>query len=559
MTTTGVTASYLRALHQRDLRLLVAAFLTDQGASWAYSVVLTVYVYERTGSVGWLTAMAVSGWVVGALISGHAGVFADRYDRRRLLVAAALASAVVTVGIAVLVGTDGPLWLLILARVVLTATCAPTRPASGALLPDVVAERDLVAANGLFGVLESLVVVLGPALGGLFAVTGEPVYGVLLDTASFLVAAALYARLSVRSHGGADAGGGVWQQWREGLATLAQHRRAVALIVFLLIDGIAMNGAAILNAPLAVHLGSGTSGLSLLLAASSLGGVLAAPVASRLSASPRLSTVTYLCIVTECVPLFLSFLAPNLLGGAAIEIAAGAGMVVVDVLAFTSLQRDLPREVLGRALATVEALCLLSVVLATVATNACYAAIGLGPTLAVIGFGMPVLALLALPGLRAADRESAGRIAALASRVELLEALDIFAAAPRATLETLAAAAQEQQLPAGATLIAQGDEADALWILESGEVAVSFVLDGLAHPLPSVSAPAYVGELGVLNAAPRSATVTTATPCRLLRIGAADFTTAVESAPVSPLVLAVAGERLRRTGAGTALTAAVRG
>ena len=53
-------------------------------------------------------------------------------------------------GIAVSIGTKAPLWTLIALSVVSTAVAAPYRPASGALTPEVVGERDLAAANGLF-------------------------------------------------------------------------------------------------------------------------------------------------------------------------------------------------------------------------------------------------------------------------------------------------------------------------------------------------------------------------------------------------------------------------
>ena len=81
-------------------------------------------------------------------------------------------------------------------------------------------------------------------------------------------------------------------------------------------------------------------------------------------------------------------------------------------------------------------------------------------------------ALLGLPTLLRADRTSAAVAARLRPRVELLSGLDLLADADRATLERLAAAAEEVVLPAGGVLIRQGDPADALWILVRGELSV---------------------------------------------------------------------------------------
>ncbi len=82
------------------------------------------------------------------------------------------------------------------------AVAAPYRPAAGALTPDIVGEKDLAAANSIFSALENLVVVIGPGIGGLLLLTGKPVVGVVINAASFVIAAAGVARLRVRSAGG---------------------------------------------------------------------------------------------------------------------------------------------------------------------------------------------------------------------------------------------------------------------------------------------------------------------------------------------------------------------
>ena len=124
--------------------------------------------------------------------------------------------AVVTVGMAVIVGLDGPLWLLLLAAAALGAVYTPVNPASGALFPRWYLESDLIAANAIFALLEGMIVVLGPAIGGLLLLTGHPVYGVLINTAGFLLAAVLYLLLRVRSRGSAEPGGNVISQWMAG-------------------------------------------------------------------------------------------------------------------------------------------------------------------------------------------------------------------------------------------------------------------------------------------------------------------------------------------------------
>jgi CRP-like cAMP-binding protein len=62
-----------------------------------------------------------------------------------------------------------------------------------------------------------------------------------------------------------------------------------------------------------------------------------------------------------------------------------------------------------------------------------------------------------------------------------------------------------------------------------------------------VTAPGYVGELGLLHHIPRTATVRTAQDSTLLRIDGGDFLSALEASLPSPSLLAIAGARLART------------
>ena len=524
------------------------AFLVDGAASWSYNVVLIAYVFDRTHSASWITALVTVNWVVGMIFGGYGGVLADRYDRRAVLLGSAVAAAGVTVGIAAIVSTDAPLWLLLVAGGALRAVCTPVRPASGALVPEVVPESDLIAANAIFALLESTIVVIGPGVGGLLLLTHHPVYGVLLNTASFVVAAALYLTLQVRSRGSAEPGGNAFAQWLAGVTSLRAHRKAFVLTVFLVLDSAAINAANVLMPALSAHLHGGATGYSLLLASNAFGGVVVAGLANKLAGSRRVAMIITGALYLECVPLWVAVFAGVVPTAMGLQLVSGIGMVIVDVLAFTALQRDLPRDVLGRVLGTVDVLILASAVLTSVVASALYEQVGLSWALGVIGLAFPTLGLLGLPMLRGLDTEIAGKLARLEPVTSLLHSLDLFAGAPRSLIEQLAEIADERTVPAGEAVIEQGAPSDALWILAEGSLRISAAReDGTQVELPDVVAPGYVGELGLMNRTVRSATVVTATECRLLRIPGADFIAALEDAQPSPTMLGRAGVRLART------------
>ena len=541
---------YRDALRSADLRKLASAYVIDALGGWAQSVVLAVYVFDRTGSPTWLAALGAARWIPGMLLASVGGVIADRYDRAHVMVYSALASFVVTCGIAVLVASNGPVWVFLVTAALSATTFAPYRPAAGALTPEVVSEKDIVSANSLFALLESVTVVVGPAIGGLLLLTGKPVTGILVNAVSFLGAAAVAHRLTVHSHGGAEPGGNMVKQWVTGLQALRAHRAAFTLVLFCALDSAIYGAATVIYAPLSVHLGTGANGYSYLLAGSALGGVIAAGLANRASASTRLAPIIVGSLCLEALPFMFSALVSWPAVAFVLQVCSGIGMIIVDVLALTALQRDLPGAVLSRVLGVFDTLILAGIVVASFAASIVYDASGkdLDTVLIAIGVFFPAVALLGLPVLLRADRKVAGEITALAPRVELLARLDLFNGAPRPVLERLAAAAEEQHVPARTLLIREGDEADALWILVDGALNVRIQGDrATARQLPVVEAPGYVGELGLLHHRPRTATVRTREPSTLLRIDGQDFLKAVAETTPSVSLLSTASTRLART------------
>jgi hypothetical protein len=328
-----------------------------------------------------------------------------------------------------------------------------------------------------------------------------------------------------------------------GVKALGAQPVALVLVVFCALDSAVYGASTVVYVPLSVRLGTGPDGYSYLLSGAALGAVLGAGLANRLSSASRLAPVIIGSLCLQALP-FLATVpvrSPALAG--ALQVASGVGMVIVDVLAITSLQRDVPGDVLSRVFGIFDTLVLGSIMLASVLVGILLAHASITVALVAIGVGVPALGLIGLPILLRADRRSAAAAERLRPRVALLSELDLLAGADRTTLERLAAAATEVVLPAGATVIREGEEADALWILARGELSVS----AGSRELEPVRAPGYVGELGLLHGIPRTATVRTRQESTVLRIGGQDFLDALQSGRPSPSLLAVAGARMART------------
>jgi hypothetical protein len=275
--------------------------------------------------------------------------------------------------------------------------------------------------------------------------------------------------------------------------------------------------------------------------------VLAAAAANRLAALPRLAPVIMASITVQAVPFALTAWVHSAAPAFALQVVSGVGMVIVDVLAITALQRDLDNAVLGRVLGAFDAVFTATIMLGSFVGAAVLSAYGVEAVLLVVGFGAPALALLGLPLLVRGDRFSAAEVARIAPVVELLGRLDLFAEAGRPVLERLAKSAERRLLPAGVDIIRQGEPADALWVLAVGSLTVNATGDTGVLELPAVIAPGYVGELGLVRKVPRTATVVTASDCELLRIEGPRFLAAIESAPPSTSFITLTGARWERT------------
>src|SRR6266516_3125053 len=520
---TAARSRYRDALRHRDLRLLIASFAVDQIGSWSYIVVISVYIFERTHSTQWLAAAGVCRWLPGLLLASYGGVIADRYERTTVLIVSALVSAVLMSGIAVVVAADGPVGLILALLALSAVALVPYLPAAGALTPEIVGEKDLAAANSIFSALENLVVVVGPGIGGLLLLTGQPVVAVAINAASFAISAGIIARLRAHSRGGATDGNAL-KQLAAGLKALGAQPVALAIILFCALDSAVYGASTVLYVPLSVRLGTGPNGYSYLLAGAALGGVLGAGLANRLSGTARLAPVMMGALCLQALPFLATVPVRWPALACALQVVSGAGMVIVDVLAITSLQRDVPRDVLSRVLGVFETLVLGGILLGSLAAGVLLAHADVTVVLIAVGVGVPVIATVGLPTLLRADRRSAAVAERLRPRVELLSVLDLLAGADRSTLERLAAAAEEVVLPAGRVVMREGDKADDLWVLVQGELSVCATGGGLVtRELAPVTAPGYVGELGLLHNIPRTATVLTRRESTLLRIDGREF------------------------------------
>ena len=189
----------LSSLRHRNFRWLLSAFIVSDIGSWAYMVALTVWIYDVTGSVTWVSVAAVARFVPALIFGAYAGVLADRFEKVALMRNLDVVFAAVMVAMAVEMAVGAPVVMVVATATISACLGMAYEPAAVSMTPYVVPERDLGSANSLRNTVENATVIAGPGLGTVLVLVGPPEVAVLVNAGTFLVSAALVSRVSTRS------------------------------------------------------------------------------------------------------------------------------------------------------------------------------------------------------------------------------------------------------------------------------------------------------------------------------------------------------------------------
>jgi CRP-like cAMP-binding protein len=535
------------------MRLLFGALVISATGSWAYNVALLAFIYARTHSLGWVGAAGLARMVPQLILSAYGGVLAERMRQVRLMVGSDLLCAVLQAGLGLVAAAGGSPVLALILTALTAAAGVVYQPATAATIPHLVGEDELVAANALNSTIDQLVVIAGPGVGAVLLLAGSSAAVFFVNAISFVISAVLVSRISTpgKAVDVTDAGeAGPLRQMTVGAKAIAALPAARTLVAFCVLVSFVYGTDTVLFVGVSAHkLGTGAQGWGYLLAGLGVGGILGAPTIDRIAGSPRLGTIILLGALGYCLPTALLIVVHSPVLAFLIQVFRGGSTLIVDVLAFTALQRAVAPDQLARVFGVFFAFIIGAIALASVLTPVVTGVLGLDGGLLVMAIGPSLLALAGYPELLRIDRQTQAQARALEPRIALLEGLGIFANASRPILERLARAATEVGFAAEGLIVREGDEADALYVLTEGEVQVSARGETAddERPIRVMTAPSYFGEIGVLERIPRTATVRARGDTRLLRISDEDLREALTASPASNSLMENARFRLSVT------------
>ena len=207
-----------------DYRRLWLGSVVSQFGDWFNLIASAALVANLTGTGTAISYLFLARFLPLFLFSPIAGVLADRYDRRHVMIASDLLRGVTVLGF-LFIREPGQIWLLYLLTFLQFALSAIFTPARSAVLANVVQPDELVAANALDSLTWSTMLAVGAMVGGLVAAIFGIAEAFALDSFTFIVSALLISRIAGPVQDAADAQRrGGWFEFLDGLRYLLGKR-----------------------------------------------------------------------------------------------------------------------------------------------------------------------------------------------------------------------------------------------------------------------------------------------------------------------------------------------
>ncbi|MCA0454990.1 MAG: MFS transporter [Chloroflexi bacterium] len=271
----------LATLRQRDFSLLWFAGLISLSGNWMLQIAVPVVIYQLTGSALAVGGMLLATTVPGILFGSVAGVFVDRWERRRVLMITNVLLAVSILPLLLVVSAD-MLWLVYLVSFVQSTLNQFFSPAENSLLPQLSKPELLVSANALNALNNNLARLIGPALGGVVALNFGLTGVVIFDVVTYVVAAVLIALIRMKAHPRQSEPSTkrfdvskVFVEWREGMQLIWRERTVRTLFFYNVLTSVGESVIFVLFVPFITSiLGGDSLHVGGIMSAQAVGGII---------------------------------------------------------------------------------------------------------------------------------------------------------------------------------------------------------------------------------------------------------------------------------------------
>ncbi len=219
---------------QAQWRRKTAAFLAGQGISFFGSQIVQMaliwHVTLKTSSGVWVSVLTMAAFLPQMIMSLFGGVWADRYNRKHLIIASDAVIAVTTLllALSMMSGAAGEVALpaIVIVAVIRSLGSGIQTPAVNAVIPQLVSGDRLARVNGINGSIQSAVQFVAPIAAGAIMSFG-PIYDILfIDVITAILGIGILFPIKIPRHRTEERAGptSVFAEMKEGLMFTWNHR-----------------------------------------------------------------------------------------------------------------------------------------------------------------------------------------------------------------------------------------------------------------------------------------------------------------------------------------------
>lgn len=226
----------MQANWQKNTILFIASQTVSLFGSTLVQHAITWYITLRTQSGMMMTIAIICGFLPTFLLSPFAGVWADRYHRKWLIILSDSLIAVATFILAILfwMGRDG-LWLIFIASAIRAFGSGVQTPAISAFLPQLAPPDKLTKVNAVNSSIQSLVMLIAPMVSAALLTLAEIETIFMIDVVTATLAVSLlllFLHVPAHTKALAEQTGGYFEDLWEGILYIKNHDYVKAFFLF---------------------------------------------------------------------------------------------------------------------------------------------------------------------------------------------------------------------------------------------------------------------------------------------------------------------------------------
>lgn len=391
----------MKILQNKDFIILWLGQNISKLGTSLYNIALMWYMYKKSGSAITLGISVLCFTVPAVLIAPLAGVFADRFDKKKIIIITDILNGIIMFIFSYFIFIDRyPVYVMYIFTIISSMISAVFNPAITSAIPIIVDEKNLKDANTMNQIASQIINIFGPALAGIIIAFMNIWMLFLVNGLSFLICAAIESFIMISKNTILKNNYAIVSQFKEGLIYVAKDK---TLLYLLLAGGVIIN---FFLAPLTIYetilankiLNVGSTGFGMMNSAVSSGALIGALfIMLNVFNNKYKMTVAGLCIEGAAVALI--GLMPNYYIVLVAEGCLGLGVAMASVGMSTLYQTMIPKDKMGRVMALVSTLCGVTVPIGTLTGSTMAAYIPLNVVFIMSGMVILVTGIALIPML----------------------------------------------------------------------------------------------------------------------------------------------------------------